>query len=95
MVGEDLSQEHAWQFSQEVRLASSFSGPFNFSAGTNYMHYETVEDYYVLFNLISATEQALNGGGPWARRLYNLPRAGVVRVSPFSRCRFNMRSIIS
>src|SRR5262249_16793358 len=44
MVGEDLSQEHAWQFSQEVRLASTFSGPLNFSAGANYMHYQTVED---------------------------------------------------
>ncbi|HEV2561054.1 MAG TPA: TonB-dependent receptor [Rhizomicrobium sp.] len=64
MVGEDVSQEHAWQFSQEVRLASNFSGPFNFSVGGNYMHYQTLEDYYVLFNLISATEQAINGGGP-------------------------------
>ncbi len=64
MVGEDLSQERAWQFSQEVRLASSFSGPFNFSAGANYMHYQTVEDYYVLFNLITAEEQITNGQGP-------------------------------
>ncbi len=64
IVGEDLSQERAWQFSQEMRLASNFSGPFNFSVGGNYMHYQTVEDYYVLFNLISATEQAVNGGGP-------------------------------
>jgi iron complex outermembrane receptor protein len=61
MVGEDLSQEHAWQFSQELRLASNFSGPFNFSAGGNYMHYETVEDYYVFFNLITAELQEVNG----------------------------------
>jgi len=64
MVGEDLSQEHAWQFSQEVRLASNFSGPLNFSVGANLMHYQTLEDYYVFFNLITATEQAINGGGP-------------------------------
>ena len=64
MVGEDLSQERAWQFSQEVRLASSFGGPLNFSAGANYMHYQTVEDYYVLFNLITAEEQITNGQGP-------------------------------
>ena len=64
MVGEDLSQERAWQFSQELRLASKFDGPLNFSVGTNYLHYQTVEDYYVFFNLISATEQAINGGGP-------------------------------
>ncbi|HEV2563040.1 MAG TPA: TonB-dependent receptor [Rhizomicrobium sp.] len=61
MVGEDLSQEHAWQFSQELRLASNFSGPLNFSAGANYMHYQTVEDYYVFFNLITAELQEING----------------------------------
>jgi len=61
MVGQDLSQEHAWQFSQEFRLASSFTGPLNFSAGANYMHYETVEDYYVFFNLITAELQGING----------------------------------
>jgi len=64
MVGEDLSQEHALQFSQELRLASSFGGPLNFSIGANYLHYQTVEDYYVLFNLITAIEQDIDGGGP-------------------------------
>ncbi len=64
MVGEDLSQERAWQFSQEVRLASNFSGPFNFTAGGNYMHYQTVEDYYVFFNLITLEEQLSNLSGP-------------------------------
>ena len=52
-VGEDLSQEHAWQISQEFRLASNFTGPLNFSIGGNYLHYETLEDYYVFLNLIS------------------------------------------
>jgi len=52
-VGADLSQEHAWQFSQEFRLASSFKGPFNFSVGGNYLHYETLEDYYVFLNLVT------------------------------------------
>jgi iron complex outermembrane receptor protein len=64
IVGEDLSQEHAWQFSQEVRLASNFSGPFNFSAGANYLHYQTVEDYYIFFNLITATIQKVEGSPP-------------------------------
>ena len=54
IVGQDLSQEHAWQVSQEVRLASNFSGPLNFSVGANYMRYHTVEDYYVFFNLFTA-----------------------------------------
>ncbi len=54
LTAEDLSDEHAWQLSQEFRLASSFSGPFNFSAGGNYLHYETDEDYYVLINSLTA-----------------------------------------
>jgi outer membrane receptor protein involved in Fe transport len=60
MVGEDLSRERAWQFSQEVRLSSSFSGPLNFNVGANYMHYQTLEDYFVFFNLITAEEQLSN-----------------------------------
>ena len=51
--GEDLSQEHAFQISQEFRLASNFSGPLNFSVGANYLHYETLEDFYVFLNLIT------------------------------------------
>jgi len=50
LVVQDLSTEHAWQLSQEFRLASSFQGPLNFSAGGNYMHYETEENYYVFSN---------------------------------------------
>ncbi len=64
MVGEDLSQERAWQFSQELRLSSNFSGPLNFSVGANYLHYQTVEDYYVFFNLVTAIEQLANNQGP-------------------------------
>ncbi len=53
LVGADLSQEHAWQISQELRLSSDFKGPFNFSLGGNYLHYETVEDYYVFLNVLT------------------------------------------
>jgi len=38
LVVQDLSTEQAWQLSQEFRLASSLSGPLNFSVGGNYMH---------------------------------------------------------
>jgi len=58
LVLEDLSDEHAWQLSQEFRLASNFSGPFNFSAGGNYLHYETDEDYYVFINSLTAAVAA-------------------------------------
>lgn len=50
LVVEDLSEERSWQLSQEFRVASNFSGPFNFSAGGNYLHYETEENYYVFSN---------------------------------------------
>jgi len=53
LVAEDLSEEHAWQISQEFRLASNFNGPFNFSVGANYLHYETAENYYVFINSVT------------------------------------------
>ncbi len=59
-----LSNEHAWQLSQEFRLASSFSGPLNFSVGGNYLHYETEENYYVFFNALTAF--AVEGGHAYA-----------------------------
>ena len=53
LIAQDVSREDAWQFSQEFRLSSSFSGPFNFSVGGNYMHYETEENYYVFSNTLT------------------------------------------
>ena len=53
LVAQDLNDEKSWQFSQEFRLASNFSGPFNFSVGGNYLHYETEENYYVFINSLT------------------------------------------
>ena len=58
LVAQDLSDEHAWQLSQEFRLASNFSGPFNFSVGGNYLHYETEENYYVFINVLTLAAYA-------------------------------------
>jgi outer membrane receptor protein involved in Fe transport len=63
LVAEDLSEEHAWQLNQEFRLASKFSGPFNFSVGGNFMHYETEENYYVFFNTITMYSAVRLGSG--------------------------------
>jgi iron complex outermembrane receptor protein len=64
LVAEDLSDEHAWQLSQEFRLASNFDGPFNFSVGGNYLHYETEENYYVFINTFTlAAVSKDNSGG--------------------------------
>jgi iron complex outermembrane receptor protein len=67
LVGEDVSEEHAQQFSQEVRLASNYNGPLNFSVGANFLHYQTVEDYYVFYNGITLLDEYLDqifGAGP-------------------------------
>jgi|HubBroStandDraft_2_1064218.scaffolds.fasta_scaffold03380_2 iron complex outermembrane receptor protein len=58
LILEDLATEHSWQLSQEFRLASNFSGPFNFTVGGNYLHYETYERYYVFGNVLTL----INGG---------------------------------
>ena len=62
LIAEDLSQEHAWQLSQEFRISSNFSGPFNFSAGGNYLHYETEENYYVFSNAFTHITFGSGGG---------------------------------
>ncbi|HVT23935.1 MAG TPA: TonB-dependent receptor [Rhizomicrobium sp.] len=71
LVAEDLVTEHAWQLSQEFRLASHFSGPLNFSIGGNFLHYETAENYYVFINTLTvyaakspAIAAAWNPGDP-------------------------------
>ncbi|HSZ74436.1 MAG TPA: TonB-dependent receptor, partial [Rhizomicrobium sp.] len=62
MLAEDVSQEHAEQFYQEVRLGSNLDGPLNFNLGASYMQYHTIEDYYVFFNAITVLTEAFNGG---------------------------------
>ncbi|HEY5237758.1 MAG TPA: TonB-dependent receptor [Rhizomicrobium sp.] len=62
LILEDLSQEHAWQLSQEFRVTSNFSGPFNFSAGGNYLHYETEENYYVFGNVFTQIDGGFEPG---------------------------------
>src|SRR6185437_4635141 len=71
LILEDLSQEHAWQLNQEFRLESQFSGPFNFSVGGNYLHYETQENYYVFSNVLTMITMGCESSRPGARcRLY-------------------------
>ena len=55
IAGFDISQSKSKQFNQEFRLQSSFDGPFNFSAGVNYTRFKTLTDYYVMFNVLTAT----------------------------------------
>ena len=60
--GLDVSKATSEQFSQEFRLQSSFAGPFNFSVGANYTYYQTHENFYVFFNVLSDLAQSLTTG---------------------------------
>ena len=50
----DLSRSDSSQFNQELRLVSSFDGPLNYSLGANFTRFETLNDYFVFINTLSA-----------------------------------------
>jgi outer membrane receptor protein involved in Fe transport len=68
MAGFDISRADAEQFTQEFRLSSSFDGPVNFSVGANHTRYETLSQYYVMNNVLTALAMTLpfNGSGDFA-----------------------------
>jgi outer membrane receptor protein involved in Fe transport len=49
----DLSQSANEQWTQEIRLQSSWDGPFNFNLGANYLDFSSQDDYYVFNNFFS------------------------------------------
>jgi iron complex outermembrane receptor protein len=69
IVGEDQSSAVSKQISQEFRVQSSFSGPFNFSFGANYVYYHTREYYDVFFNVLSALAQSHGSVGNSSKKL--------------------------
>jgi outer membrane receptor protein involved in Fe transport len=79
IVGEDLDTLKSWQLSQEFRLTSNFSGPFNFSVGGNYLHFETDESYYVFINTLTDIATNVQGDQIGSLKYYTLPpwQAGV------------------
>lgn len=58
LIIQDVSQQDARQFSQELRVTSNLSGPINFSLGANYTRFETVTDYFVFSNGFSSLVQS-------------------------------------
>jgi outer membrane receptor protein involved in Fe transport len=76
IAGFDISQEHATQFAQELRLTSSYEGRFNFSIGANYTHYHTVEDYYVMYNLFTLFSESFANGYPSATQCISPTNGG-------------------
>jgi outer membrane receptor protein involved in Fe transport len=53
LVAMDLATARSRHFSQELRIGSSFEGPFNFSLGANFLRYDTEDKYYVFINSLS------------------------------------------
>lgn len=69
MLSVDISKSDNEQFSQEIRLQSSFDGPFNFSVGANNLDFETQDDYYVFNNVFSYIAEYIYNS---ASRIYGL-----------------------
>lgn len=65
----DLSGGESEQTSHELRLQSSWDGPFNFNLGTIYVDYEAIDParvgdgYYVFSNSLTALAQINNAAG--------------------------------
>lgn len=57
IAGFEISSSKSKQFSQEIRLQSSFDGPLNFSLGGNYLWFEGLNDYYLFYNVVTLLAQ--------------------------------------
>jgi iron complex outermembrane receptor protein len=84
IAGLDESEARSRQVSQEFRLSSSFAGPLNFSLGTNFTDYRTLENYYLFFNVITAIAEST---GPVGNQSANLsqcitPAGNKAKVTP-------------
>ena len=64
LVAMDLATAKSDDFSQELRVASNFDGPFNFSLGANFLRYDTEDKYYVFANKLT-TAAVSSGVDQW------------------------------
>lgn len=78
IVGQDVSEEHSQEFYEELRVSSNYTGPLNFVAGGNYLHYHIYEPYYVFFNALSLFTEEVNTfyGGMDPPNGYHIPFNG-------------------
>lgn len=53
ILSADLSRSKNRQWTQELRLQSSFDGPINFNLGANYLDFKSQDDYFVYNNLFT------------------------------------------
>ena len=59
-LDEDYDQYKAQQWTEEVRMQSSFSGPINFSVGGLYLHLKRFDDIFILSNGTTAASEIEN-----------------------------------
>ncbi|UIJ47410.1 TonB-dependent receptor [Sphingomonas cannabina] len=57
MVSIDISRSRNRQWTQELRLQSSYDGPINFNIGANYLDFKSQDDYYVFNNIFTLLSQ--------------------------------------
>src|SRR3546814_15244769 len=57
MLSADLSRSRNRQWTQELRLQSSYDGPLNFNIGANYLDFKSQDDYFVYNNLFTLIAQ--------------------------------------
>lgn len=74
LLMQDVSQLESRQFSQELRLVSSFDGPINYSIGANYTRFQNTADYFVFINSLSAFALA---GAPYSAPISNFTGLGM------------------
>jgi outer membrane receptor protein involved in Fe transport len=59
-LDEDYDNYSAKQFTQELRLQSSFDGPLNFNLGAFYMHLKRLDEIYIFSNGFTAVTMISN-----------------------------------
>ncbi|MES2056047.1 MAG: TonB-dependent receptor [Pseudomonadota bacterium] len=64
MLSVDISRSRNDQWTQELRLQSSFAGPINFNFGGNYLNFKSQDDYYVFNNLFTFLAENFYNNAP-------------------------------
>lgn len=79
---QDVSRAESRQFNQEFRLVSDFDGALNFSLGANYTRFETLNDYFIFSNLLTALAMTPPFDGPIHNCTTSGGERGCVYIDP-------------
>ncbi|HEY8540298.1 MAG TPA: TonB-dependent receptor, partial [Steroidobacteraceae bacterium] len=87
-MGIDQSQQDAWQWSQELRLASDFDGPLNFQIGALYFNADDEENYLIATTELDYAATVLNLAPPVYAN--TTPSAGLTSTAIFGELYWDM-----